>query len=133
VRESFRAIDRENNLRSHVGNSSDGPGPNRKIAGVRLRACLNTNAEAASGRGIPQRSLSFRKIFDEATECPYSGIRSFGVLGNFKVGRIFSAVPSYVERYHLPAKALYKRLKIVLRVDVQINVQKVCGWQMTSL
>ena len=93
---------------------------------------MDANAEAANSRSIPQRSLWFGKVFDEGTECPYSGIRSLGVLGNFKVGGIFSVVPSYIERYHLPAKALYKRLKIVLRVDVQINVQKVCGWQMTK-
>jgi hypothetical protein len=94
---------------------------------VRLPACLNPNAEAANGCSIPQGSPWFGKAFDETTECPYSGICGPGVLGNFKVCTIFPAVPSYVEGNHFPAKALYERLQIVLRIDVQINVQKVCG------
>jgi hypothetical protein len=43
------------------------------------------------------------------------------------VGGVFSALSSYVEDVHFSAEALDERLKIVLRVDVQINVQKLCG------
>ena len=93
----------------------------------RLPACLNANAETANGRSIPQGSLWFGKAFDETTECPYGGVGGLDVLGTFKVRTIFTALPSYVEGYHFSAKALYERLKILLRVDVQINVQKVCG------
>ena len=125
----FVCIDCQYNLRTQAGNGPDGPGLNRKIAGIRLRACLNANAEATNGRCVPQRSLWFGQTLDETTESPYSGIRSLGVFGDFKVRRIFSAVLSYVEGSHLPTQALHQGLKITLRVDIQINVQKVCGWQ----
>jgi hypothetical protein len=112
----------------------DGPGPNCKIVGSeRLRARSNANAEAANGGGIPQSSLRLGKASDEATERPYSGIRSPGHPGDFKERSISPPNPPHVEHHHSSAKALYKRLEVVLRVDVQINVQKLRGGQMTSL
>jgi len=88
---------------------------------------LNANAETANGGSIPQGLLWFEKAFNKATKCPYGGIGSPDVLGNFTVCTMFSALPPYVEDDHFSAKALYERLKIALRIDVQINVPKVGG------
>lgn len=43
-------------------------------------------------------------------------------LANFKMRRAFPSLPSDVEDNHLPAKRLYERLKIILRIDVEIDV-----------
>jgi len=82
---------------------------------------LNANAEAANGCSIPQGSLWFGKVFDEITECSYSGICGPSVLGNFKVCTIFPAVPSYVEGDHFPAKALYERPGLKLEVAGRVE------------
>jgi hypothetical protein len=125
----FGCIDRENDLGTQGGDGLDSAGPNRKIARVRLTSRLNANAKASNSRIVPKVSLWFGKGFNQTTERSNSGVRSPSVFGNFKVCTILPAVTSDVEGYHLRAEALYERLKITLRIDIQINVQKMCGWQ----
>jgi hypothetical protein len=98
-------IDSENDLRGYFGKGFDSPVPNREIARVRVRPYLNTDAEAANGRIIPQQPLWFAKGFDEPAERPYSEIRSPSEPGDFEARRIASAIPSYVEDKHFAPKA----------------------------
>ena len=100
----------------------DSAGPNCKIARVRLTPCLNTDAKASNSRIVPKVSLWFGKGFNQTTELPNSGVRGPCVFGNFQVGAICTALPSDVEGCYLAAEALYERLKITLRIDVQIDV-----------
>lgn len=83
---------------------------------------MDANAETANVRSIPPRSFWFGKAFDETAECPNGGIGGSDVLGNFKMRRPFPSLPSDVEDNHPPAKRLYERLKIMLRIDVEIDV-----------
>ncbi len=87
---------------------------------------LNANAEAADGRVIPYQPFWFGKAFDQPAECPYSGIRSCRVLGNFEVRAVFSALPPHEEDMHLRAEALDERPQIMPGVDVEIDVPILC-------
>ena len=122
-----RRVDCHNNLGGHLGHGLHSMRLDDKIARCRLIPCLHADAKTSEGCTIPQIPLLFWKGMDEFTKCPYRGIHALGHLGDFEVRTILSTVASYVEGNHSPAETNDERPEIICRIDIKIDVQKMCS------